>query len=154
MEEKSKSSAIYQITILAHPEHVLATLRDLPAYPDWQDDITTFEVLRFDDHGLPAEATMAFNSMGMKMTLTLALAHDDHTMRWSLVRGDFITRNDAEYTVTELGDGRTSLSLRQELSLKWRMPQSLIKHMIEQVVAATMEAVKKRAEETRPVRAR
>src|SRR5580658_8104896 len=64
MEEKSKSSAIYQITIEAHPEHVLATLRDLPAYPDWQDDITTVEVLRFDDHGLPAEATMAFNSMG------------------------------------------------------------------------------------------
>jgi ribosome-associated toxin RatA of RatAB toxin-antitoxin module len=148
VETAAEDSATYRISIDAPPGHVLATLRDLTAYPDWQHEITAVEVLRSDDLGLPREAQLTFSSMGMKMNLRLSLEHDERTMRWSLVEGDFVTRNDAEYTVIEQESGRTELSLRQELSLKWQMPRSVTKHMIGRRVAATMEAVKKRAEET------
>lgn len=148
MADSERDFGTYQIIIDAPARHVLATLRNLAAYPEWQDEITASEVLSCDDFGLPREARLTFNSMGMKMTLRLSLEHGDRTMRWSLVEGDFVTRNDAEYTVFEREDGRTELSLRQELSLKWRMPQSLSRHMIERGVTATMEAVRKRAEET------
>ncbi|HEX4831252.1 MAG TPA: SRPBCC family protein, partial [Trebonia sp.] len=148
MTDTGSNGSQYEITIDASPRHVLATLRDVGAYPAWQDDITAVEVLRSDEEGQPAEAAFTFNSMGMTMNLTLALAHGDQWMRWSLVHGDFITRNDAHYTVAALDGGRSRLALRQELALKWRMPQSLVRHMVERVVGATMEAVKKRAEET------
>lgn len=143
-------AATYQITIGALPEHVLATLRNLEAYPEWQDQITAVEVLRSDDLGLPREAEITFRSMGINTVFKLALEHDERTMRWSLLEGDLFTRNDAEYTVTERDGGQTELALRQEMSLKWRMPQSMVRPMIERGVAATMEMIKRRAEQTAP----
>lgn len=143
-------AASYQITIDAPPGHVLATLRDLAAYPDWQSEISGVEVLRSDGLGLPGEVQMTLHAMGMRVTLGLALEHGERTMRWWLTEGGVITRNDVEYTVTERADGRTELSLRQALTLKWHMPPSVTRHMAGRKIAGTMEAVKARAEETAP----
>jgi ribosome-associated toxin RatA of RatAB toxin-antitoxin module len=148
VENSVDNAATYQITIDASAEHVLATLRDVAAYPDWQQSIVAVDVLAADDSGRPTRATMTLSTMGMRTALTLALEHDDATMRWSLVDGDAITRNDAEYRTVELADGRTELRLRQELSFKWKLPEALTRPMIERTITSTMEALRKRAEQT------
>nr|WSY56662.1 SRPBCC family protein [Streptomyces sp. NBC_00886] len=148
MENSEFEAATYRVTIDATPDHVLTTLRNVAAYPDWQPEISTVEVIRVDDLGYPGEARMTVSSMGMKMGLTLALEHEARVMRWSLVRGDFVTRNDAEYTVAETTDGRTELTLRQDLALKWHLPAVVAGPMIARRIGATMDAVKRRAEET------
>lgn len=152
MDASTDDAATYHITIDAPPAHVLAVLRDLAAYPDWQDDISAVRLLRRDGRGLPVQAQLTVTSMGMKSALTLALEHDERTMRWTLLEGDFLSRNDAEYTVGARDGGGTELTLRQELSLCWQMPQSVTKHLIGRKVATTMDAVKRRAEETAPAR--
>lgn len=148
MDKSVNNTATYHITIDAPAKHVLATLRNIAAYPHWQRGITAVDVLSSDDRGLAKEVTMAFSTMGMTTSLRLALEHDESTMRWTLVEGSAITRNDAEYTAVELDDGSTELSLRQELSFKWQLPEALTRPMIERTITTTMTALKKRAEET------
>ncbi|MGW6317598.1 type II toxin-antitoxin system RatA family toxin [Streptomyces sp. NPDC055099] len=148
MQNSEFEAATYRVTIDAPPGHVLATLRDVAAYPDWQPEISLVEVLRLDGLGQPAEARLTVTSMGMSMALTLALEHGAREMRWSLVEGDFVTRNDARYTVAETADGRTDLTLRQDLAMKWHLPAVVAKPMIARRIGATMDALKRRAEQT------
>ncbi|MGW0534056.1 SRPBCC family protein [Streptomyces sp. NPDC003032] len=148
MENAEFGTATYRVTIDAPPDHVLATLRNVAAYPDWQPEIKSVEVLRLDGLGRPEEARMTVTSMGMSMALTLALEHEAREMRWSLIEGDFVTRNDARYTVVGTADGRSELSLRQDLALKWHLPPVVARPMIARRIGATMDAVKRRAEET------
>ncbi|MDT0268740.1 SRPBCC family protein [Streptomyces sp. DSM 44915] len=147
-KDEDEGAAHYRITIDAPAADVLATLRDLAAYPDWQSGIDSFAVLDSDHRGLPLAARMTVHAMGMRATMALALEHGERTMRWRLTEGDVITRNDVEYTVADLPDGRTELRLRQVMALKWHMPASVTKLFTEQKIAGTMESVRKQAERT------
>jgi hypothetical protein len=140
--------AVYEIGIDAPAGLVLATLRDVAAYPRWQNGIAAVEVLGVDECGLAREMRMVVRMMGMSAGLRLALTHDELGMRWSLVDGDFVTRDDVEYRVVER-DGRSELRLRQRLSFKVALPEALTRPMIERTIRGTMTALKRRVESAR-----
>nr|BAQ21937.1 hypothetical protein [Streptomyces versipellis] len=137
------------VVIDAKPEKVLAALHDVPSYPTLQDDIEFAEVLESDDRQRPTRIHVVLSAFGLKIEQVLACEHTDLRMSWQLVDGGVITRNDAEYVLTETGDGGTELTVHQALVLKVKMPRSLTRRIINRNLDSTLKALKATAENDR-----
>lgn len=134
-------------TIDASPAAILAVLTDVGAYPRWQKEVETAEILATDDQGRPQTVRMDVSAMGMKAGYTLDYTYPaDNVLAWKLVDGDMITANDATYTMTDNGDGTTDLNVEMLLGVKWKLPDFMIDQMIQKAVNDYIKGIKALAE--------
>ena len=143
MAEQTESS----IVIDASPEAVMEVIADLEAYPDWSDGITSVEVLAAGKDGRPSKARFHLSSGPIKDTYELDYTwKGDESVRWTLAKGDMLTMMDGSYTLTDNGDGSTTVGYRLAVDVKIPMI-GMIKRKAEKVIVDTaLKGLRKRVE--------
>jgi ribosome-associated toxin RatA of RatAB toxin-antitoxin module len=148
MSESTESS----IVIDAAPSAVMAVIADLGSYPQWSDGIIAVEVLSvYEDDGRPADARFQVESGLIKDTYELEYDWDgDSSVSWTLTKGDLLKSMDGSYTLSENGDGTTTVQYR--LSVDVRIPMiGAMKRKAEKVIIDTaLKGLKKRVESAAP----
>jgi ribosome-associated toxin RatA of RatAB toxin-antitoxin module len=148
MSESTESS----IVIDAVPTAVMAVIADLGSYPQWSDGIISVEVLSvYEDDGRPADARFQVESGLIKDTYELEYDWDGSgSVSWTLTKGDLLKSMDGSYTLSDNGDGTTTVQYR--LSVDVRIPMiGAMKRKAEKVIIDTaLKGLKKRVESAAP----
>lgn len=77
------------IDLGASPDAVYAVIADVAAYPDWQHDVKSAEVLEADDDGRPSRAELTQDAKVRTVRIRVAYRHDPpRELAWSLEKGD------------------------------------------------------------------
>jgi len=143
MADRTESS----IVINATPAQVMAVIADLPSYPEWSDGVKSVEVLSVWDDGRPGDARFVVDAGVIKDTYQLEYDWDDDTsVTWKLVEGQMMKALDGAYTLSDNGDGTTTVSY--QLSVDVSIPMiGLIKRKAEKVIVDTaLRGLKERVE--------
>ena len=143
MADRTESS----IVINATPAQVMAVIADLSCYPDWSDGVKSVEVLTQYEDGRPADARFVVDAGAIKDTYELEYDwNDDESVTWKLTQGEMLKALDGAYTLTDGGDGSTTVSY--ELSVDVSIPMiGLIKRKAEKVIVDTaLRGLKERVE--------
>lgn len=134
-------------TVEASPERILDVLTDVAAYPQWQKEVDTAQVLGSDDQGRPQGVKVAVTAMGMKGNYTLEYRYPDaSTLEWRLTDGDMITANDATFRLHDNGDGTTEMQVEMLLGVKWKLPDFMVDQMIQKAVNDYIKGIKSMSE--------
>jgi ribosome-associated toxin RatA of RatAB toxin-antitoxin module len=143
MADRTESS----IVINAAPAQVMAVIADLASYPEWSDGVKSVEVLTQYEDGLPGDARFVVDAGVIKDTYELEYDWDeDRSVTWKLVEGQMLKALDGAYTLTDNGDGSTTVSY--QLSVDVSIPMiGLIKRKAEKVIVDTaLRGLKERVE--------
>jgi len=143
MADRTESS----IVINAAPAQVMAVIADLASYPEWSDGVKSVEVLTEWEDGRPGDARFVVDAGVIKDTYELEYDwDDDRSVTWKLVEGQMLKALDGAYTLTENGDGSTTVSY--QLAVDVSIPMiGLIKRKAEKVIVDTaLHGLKERVE--------
>jgi uncharacterized membrane protein len=135
-----------QIVVAADPDTILDVIADFPSYPDWQSDIKAVEVLDTDEHGWATRVRFTVDAKLFTTTLVLAYTYEDTAMRWHLVEGDQIRRNDGAYELEDLGDGTTRVTYSLEIEPAVPVPGMMRRKAAKRIVDSALSAMKQRVE--------
>lgn len=142
MADQTESS----IAINATPEHIMAVIADLPAYPQWSEGITSVTVLTSkDDRPLTARFELA--SGPIKDTYELQYTWDGPlAVHWQLLTADVLRAMDGSYELTVVSPGVTEV--RYRLAVDVKIPViGMIKRKAEKVIVdSALKGLKARAE--------
>ena len=143
MADRTESS----ITINASPAQVMAVIADLPRYPEWSDGMKSVEVLTEFEDGRPGDARFVVDAGAIKDTYSLEYDWDgDRSVSWKLTEGGMLKAMDGTYTITDAGDGSTTVNY--QLAVDVSIPMiGLIKRKAEKVIVDTaLRGLKERVE--------
>ena len=148
MSESTESS----IDIDAAPAAVMAVIADLASYPQWSDGIVSVQVLSvYEEDDRPADARFQVESGLIKDTYELEYDwNEERSVSWTLTKGDLLKAMDGSYTLTDNGNGTTTVQYR--LSVDVRIPMiGAMKRKAEKVIIDTaLKGLKKRVESGPP----
>jgi ribosome-associated toxin RatA of RatAB toxin-antitoxin module len=143
MADRTESS----IVVNAAPAQVMAVIADLASYPEWSDGVKSVEVLTEWEDGRPGDARFVVDAGVIKDTYELEYDwDDDRSVTWKLVEGQMLKALDGAYTLTDNGDGSTTVSY--QLAVDVSIPMiGLIKRKAEKVIVDTaLRGLKERVE--------
>jgi ribosome-associated toxin RatA of RatAB toxin-antitoxin module len=143
MADRTESS----ITIHAAPAAVMTVIADLPRYPEWSDGMKSVEVLTEFEDGRPGDARFVVDAGAIKDTYSLEYEWDgDRSVSWKLTEGGMLKAMDGTYTLTDNGDGSTTVNY--QLAVDVSIPMiGLIKRKAEKVIVDTaLRGLKERVE--------
>jgi uncharacterized membrane protein len=132
------------IVINADPDTIMEVIADFEAYPDWQDEIKEAEILETDDDGWGTRVRYRVSTKVAQARYVLDYTYTDDAMRWTLVEGDNVKRNDGEYHLADQGDGSTEVSYELVLESPIKVPGVVKRQLERRVVATALGALKKR----------
>ncbi|MBA2528942.1 MAG: SRPBCC family protein [Euzebyales bacterium] len=135
-----------RITVAAEPDAIMEVIADFEAYPQWQADVREVEVLETDDDGWPTRARFVVDARVVTARYTLAYTYTDDTMRWSLVEGEGLRRNDGAYRLSDNGDGTTDVTYELEVEPTVRVPGVVRRQVAARIVDVALEGMKRRVE--------
>ncbi len=132
------------IEIDAPPESVWEVITDFESYPEFLSDMRSVRVASRSERG----ATVRFElDLIKRVRYTLAFEADPpRRLAWSLVRGDFMRRNEGSWELQELEGGRTRATYRIALALGAIVPSSITTRLAAERLPETLEAFKRRIE--------
>jgi ribosome-associated toxin RatA of RatAB toxin-antitoxin module len=142
MAERTEST----ITIDAPAGTVMGVISDLEAYPDWNDEVKSIDVLERHADGRPARVRFVLDAGAIKDTYTLAYTwQGDDSVSWHLAEGEMLTAMDGSYTLRP-SEAATEVTYR--LTVDVRVPMiGMIKRKAEKVVIdRALKGLKKRVE--------
>ncbi len=142
MADRTSSST----TVAAPPEAVLAVIADLHAYPEWNGEIKSVEVLETVPDGRAREARFSISSSGMNDEYVLRYDWAADGVGWQLVAPSALQRSQVgSYRLAAVAEGT---EVRYDLQIDARMPMiGMMRRKIEQrIVAAALESLKARVE--------
>lgn len=135
--------------INASPEAVLSVVTDLEAYPEWQQEVREVEVLQRDAQGRPLQARMVVDARLFTASYTLAYTYSDTSMHWQLVSSEQLRQLDGGYTVTDNGDGTTTVSYELDADPTISVPRFMRRTAAEHIVRTALDGLKQRVETAR-----
>ena len=144
MADSTESS----IVISAPPAQVMAVIADLASYPEWTDGMKSVEILANYEDGKPADARFVVDAGAIKDTYSLEYdwADDDSSVSWKLTEGGMLKAMDGTYTLTDNGDGTTTVAYKLAVDVSIPMI-GMIKRKAEKVIVDTaLKGLKKRVE--------
>jgi len=133
-------------TVTAPPAAVLAVIADLHAYPEWNGEIKSVEVLETVPDGRPREARFSISSSGMADEYVLRYDWEPEGVSWVLVAPSQLQKSQSgSYRLTPSGDGT---EVRYDLQIDARIPMiGMMRRKIEQrIVAGALKELKARVE--------
>ena len=142
MADRTSSST----TVAAPPEAVLAVIADLHAYPEWNGEIKSVEVLETVPDGRAREARFSISSGGMNDEYVLRYDWAPDGVSWELVAPSALQRTQVgSYRLSPVGTGT---GVRYDLQIDARIPMiGMMRRKIEQrIVAAALQSLKTRVE--------
>jgi ribosome-associated toxin RatA of RatAB toxin-antitoxin module len=148
MADRTRAS----IEIGAPADAVMAVIADLAAYPEWTGEVKQVEVLDTDPGtGRARRALLVIDGGALRDRQELAYSFDgDHSVRWSLVKGDMLRSLEGAYTLTASADG-ASTTVEYTLAVDTKIPLlGMMKSKMEKVIIdRALAGLKKRVESLR-----
>jgi uncharacterized protein YndB with AHSA1/START domain len=145
MAEQTEST----LTIAAPRAAVMAVIADLDAYPSWNGEVKSVDVLSAHADGRPDRVRFVLDAGAIRDTYTLAYTWDDDAgVRWSLVEGEMITAMDGSYLLREAGGDASVTEVTYRLAVDVKIPMiGMIKRKAEKVIIdRALKGLKKRVE--------
>ena len=143
MADRTESS----IVVNAAPAEVMAVIADLASYPEWSDGVKSVEVTSEYEDGRPADADFVVDAGAIKDSYSLEYDWDENrSVTWKLTAGHMLKALDGEYSLTDNGDGTTTV--KYQLAVDVSIPMiGLIKRKAEKVIVDTaLRGLKERVE--------
>lgn len=134
------------IRIAADPDSIMDVIADYEAYPDWQDEIKEAEILETDGDGWGTRVRFSVDATIAVVNYVLSYTYTDTSVRWTLVEGDKVKRNDGSYELTDQGDGTTLVEYDLEVEPGIKVPSMLRKQASKRIVRTALEGLKRRVE--------
>ena len=146
MEQRVADVVEDRIVIAADPDTIMDVIVDLEAYPDWQAEIKEVEILQSDDDGWATQARFRVDAMVAEVSYVLAYTYEDNAVRWTMVEGDKIKRNDGSYELTDRGDGSTEVRYHLQLEPGFKVPSMIRRQGEKRIVKTALQGLKQRVE--------
>jgi uncharacterized membrane protein len=137
------------VTVAAPLDIVLATIRDVAREPEWVEEIRAVEVLDSDAAGLALTAHLTAAAPVGTDEYTLAYAHRDDGLSWSMVSGKLQTGQDASYTLRAVDDTHTEVTFDLTISHNLPLPGFLRRKVIGDLASNRVKGLTKRVESQR-----
>jgi ribosome-associated toxin RatA of RatAB toxin-antitoxin module len=135
------------IDVAASPDEVMEVIADFEAYPEWQPEFREVEILETDDDGWGTKVRFVVDAKVMQATLVLDYTYEDDAMRWELVEGDGVKRNDGAYLLEDKGDGTTHVTYEVEIEPSVPMPGMLRRKAAKKIATGALRGMKQRVEQ-------
>jgi uncharacterized membrane protein len=135
------------ITIGADPDRVMAVIADLPAYPQWVDQVKSVEVLGTDATGRPERVRFQMDAGPIKdnYTLDYTWGPDGRSVSWKLVKGQIQKAQNGSYLLVG-SSGETTVTYSLAVNLNIPMI-GLLRRKAEKVIIDTaLRSLKRRVE--------
>ena len=134
------------IVVNADPDSVMDVIADFDAYTDWQDEIKEVEILETDEDGWGTKVRFRVDAKIAQVNYVLSYTYEDAAMRWTMVEGDKVKRNDGSYELTDQGDGTTLVSYNLEVEPGIKIPSMVRKQAEKRIAHGALKALKRRVE--------
>jgi uncharacterized membrane protein len=134
------------IVVHARPGAVMDTIVDFERYPEWQAEVQQVEVLEADEHGRATRVRFVVDARIVRATMVLAYSHAPGALRWRLVEGDQVRRNDGAYLLRERPDGTTDVTYLLRVEPAMAMPAVLRRSVARHIVDGALRGMKRRVE--------
>lgn len=134
------------ILVKADPDTIMDVIADFDAYPAWQPDFKSVEVLDTDEDGWATQVRFVLDAMIMTTTYTLAYTYTDTTMSWHLVEGEQVRKLEGSYTLEDAGDGQTKVTYELEVEPAISVPGILKRKATKKIVDTALKGMKQRVE--------
>jgi ribosome-associated toxin RatA of RatAB toxin-antitoxin module len=136
-----------EIVVQASPEAVLDVVADFEAYPEWQPEFREVEILDTDENGWATRVRFVVDAKVLQARIVLAYSYGEAEMRWHLVEGDGVRRNDGAYLMEDLGDGTTRVTYEVEIEPSVPMPGMLRRKAAKRIAEGALRGMKQRVEQ-------
>jgi ribosome-associated toxin RatA of RatAB toxin-antitoxin module len=135
------------IDVEAGPDAVMDVIADFEAYPEWQPDITDVEILETDEDGWGTLVRFIVDARVFRATLVLSYTYTDTEMRWVLVEGEGVKRNDGVYLLEDLGGEATRVTYELTTEPSIPVPALLRRQGARKIVSGALKGMKRRVED-------
>jgi len=132
--------------IAAPPPAILDAIVNVDLYPQWQRDVQSVEVLDRDARGRPARARFVVDARLFTATYTLDYTYTDDAVRWELVSSDQLRELDGGYTVTDGGDGTSTVTYELRVDPTISVPRFMRRAAAEKIVRSALDNLRQRVE--------
>jgi len=124
-------------------EKVYQILTDYSNYSEFMDGVKSVEVLSRDGNKLQAEYHL---SIIKKFNYTINLIEEAPTkLSWTFESGDFFSKNNGSWTLTDLGNGKTEVAYHLDVEFKVKVPGMISRKLVSSNLPSMMKSVCKRA---------
>ena len=133
-------------TIAAPPQAVLAVIADVHAYPEWNGEIKSVEVLDTVPGGRPARARFSLSSSGMADEYVLDYVWLDDGVSWQLAGPSTLQKSQVgSYRLVPVGGGT---EVRYDLKIDAKIPMigPMRRKIEKRIVDGALKELKKRVE--------
>lgn len=134
------------IVVDAGSDAVWDVIADFETYPEWNDEITSAEVLASDEQGWGTRVRFEIDAGVIGATVTLEYAYADDRMSWWLVEGDKVRKNDGAYTLEARDDGTTLVTYELEVQPAVPLPGLVKRQAARRIVTRALSSMKQRVE--------
>jgi ribosome-associated toxin RatA of RatAB toxin-antitoxin module len=134
------------IVVAADPDTIMDVIADFEAYPDWQKEFKEAEILESDADGWGTKVRYKVDAKVISAEYVLAYTYTDNEMRWELVDGDQLRKNEGTYTLEDQGDGTTLVTYELEVETSIPMPGMLRRKAAKRIVDGALKDMKQRVE--------
>lgn len=141
------ADAVKERIIVRSPlDRVYDVISDFAAYPEWQDEINDVEILETDGQGRGKRVRFAIDAKVIRANFVLVYSYADVAMRWHLVEGDQLRRNDGVYELSDRGDGTTEVLYELEIEPSVALPGIIKRRIAKRIVDSALKGMKGRVE--------
>jgi ribosome-associated toxin RatA of RatAB toxin-antitoxin module len=134
-----------RISIAADPAAVMAVIADVGAYPDWQDEIKSAEVLDVDGEGRPRRARFTVDAKIFTTTYTLVYTFAENHVSWQLEEGDQLDALSGSYTLSAAGE-QTEVGYELTVDPKMPVPGLLRRQAAKRIADGALKGLRRRVE--------
>lgn len=120
-----------------------AVLVDYAKYPDFVDGVSEIKVISQNDTAAKVEYSV---NMIKSFKYILSIKQEKPTrVSWTLDSGDLFKKNDGEWKLKDLGNGKTEVTYSLDLDFKMFAPSSILSALTSKNLPVMMESFFKRA---------
>lgn len=142
----AEDSVRESIVVRAEPDAVMDVIADFEAYPEWQEEIREVEVLETDEDGWGTKVRFVVDAKVFTTDLVLAYTYGPDQMRWELVEGSQVRRDDGAYLLEDLGDGTTRVTYELAVEPAIPLPGMLRRRAAQRIVDGALRDMRRRVE--------
>lgn len=132
--------------IAAPPAPILDAIINVDAYPAWQRDVKSVDVLERDEQGRPARARFVVDARLVTATYTLDYTYGDGTVEWELVESDQLRGLDGGYTVSDDGGGTSTVTYELDVDPAFSVPRFMRRAAAEKIVRSALDNLRHHVE--------
>lgn len=119
------------------------TIVDYAKYPEFVDGVSSTKVI--DQNETSAKVEYSVNMIKtFKYTLATKQSRPTH-VSWTLESGDLFKKNEGEWKLKDLGNGKTEVTYTLEVDFKMFAPSSILTALTQKNLPIMMESFFKRA---------